>query len=602
MALHTLSSLPVSNFARHFPSKTSIIISHITTKNASTSVTVNPRPLRCMASSVNEIPDSPVTTRRSANYQPTLWKDDYIQSLTSEYVGESYTRRADQLKAEVLRMFHKVVDPLEKLQLIDVLQKLGLSYHFEDEVKRTLEVIYNTIHRGDICKLESLYATALEFRLLRQHGYSVPQEIFSIFMNEKGKFKATLCDDTKGLLSLFEASFLSIDGETILDEAREFATKQLEEYLEQNKNQNLSTYVSHALELPLHWRMLRLETRWFIDTYRREVGMNSVLLELAELDFNMVQAVHQQDVKQESRWWKSTGLGEKLCFARDRLMMNFFWTVGQSFQPHFGYSRRMITRLNCLITTIDDIYDVYGSLDELELFTDIIERWDINAIDRLPYYMQIYFLALNNFVNEMAFDILKEQEFNVIQYLRKAWADLCRSYLVEAKWYYMGYTPTLQEYFQNAWISISAPVILAHAYCFTTFPMTKESLASMEENTNIIYWSSMILRLANDLGTSSIELKKGDIPKSIQCYMNETGASDKDAREHIRYLISEAWKKMNKERATSSSFSQAFMEYAMNLARTAQCIYQYGDGHGIQDRETRDNVLSLLINPIPLHT
>nr|QWQ79594.1 TPS36 [Juglans sigillata] len=424
-------------------------------------------------------------------------------------------------------MFEKVVDPLEKLELIDVLQKLGLSYHFEDEVKRTLEAIYNTIHQaGYICKKENLYATSLEFRLLRQHGYSVPQEIFNIFMNEKGKFKASLCDDPKGLLYLFEASFLSIEGETILDEARAFATKQLEEYVEQNKNQNLSTFVGHALELPLHWRMLRLEARWFIDTYRREVGMNPVWLELAELDFNMVQAVHQQDVKRESRWWKSTGLGEKLGFARDRLMVNFLWTVGKSFQPHYGYGRRMITRLNCLITTIDDIYDVYGSLDELELFTDIIER---------------------------------------------LWIDQCRSYLVEARWYYMGYTPSLQEYSQNAWISIGAPVILAHAYCFTTYPLTKESFAVMEDNTtNIIYWSSMILRLANDLGTSSIELKRGDIPKSIQCYMNETGANEKDAREHIRYLIGEAWMKMNKERATSSSFSQAFMAYAMSVARTAQ--------------------------------
>nr|QWQ79597.1 TPS39 [Juglans sigillata] len=419
MALHsTLSSLPVSNFARqYFPSKTPMI-SHITTKNASTSITVNPCPHRCMASStVTEISDSPVTTRRAANYQPALWKDDDILSLTSEYVGESYTRRADQLKAEVRIMFDKVVvDPLEKLELIDVLQKLGLSYHFEDEVKRTLEAIYNTIHQaGDICKKENLYAISLEFRLLRQHGYSVPQEIFNIFMNEKRKFKASLCDDPKGLLYLFEASFLSIEGETILDEARAFATKQLEEYVDQN----LSTFVGHALELPLHWRMLRSEARWFIDTYRREVGMNPVLLELAELDFNMVQAVHQQDVKRESRWWKSTGLGEKLGFARDRLMVNFLWTVGQSFQPHFGYGRRMITRVNCLITTIDDIYDVYGTLDELELFTDIIVRWDVNAIDQLPYYMQISFLTLNNFVNEMAFDILKEQELNVIQYLRK---------------------------------------------------------------------------------------------------------------------------------------------------------------------------------------
>ena len=72
-------------------------------------------------------------------------------------------------------MLHKVVDPLEQLELIDILQRLGLSHHFEGEMKRILEGLYNNDQSGDTWRKENLYATTLKFRLLRQHGYNISQ-------------------------------------------------------------------------------------------------------------------------------------------------------------------------------------------------------------------------------------------------------------------------------------------------------------------------------------------------------------------------------------------------------------------------------------------
>ena len=84
------------------------------------------------------------------------------------------------------------------------------------------------------------------------------------------------------------------------------------------------------------------------------------------------------------------------------------------------------------------------------------------------------------------------------------WADLCTAYLLEAKWYHTRYTPTLQEYLSNASFSISGPVILLHAYLFVTNTITEEALECFERNSNIIRWSSLIVRLIDDLGTSSV--------------------------------------------------------------------------------------------------
>ena len=138
--------------------------------------------------------------------------------------------------------------------------------------------------------------------------------VFNIFEDERGKFKACLCEETKGILSLYEASFLLTESENMLDELRNFATKHLQEYVKQNKDKTLSAMVTYALELPLHWRIIKFETRWFIDICRSREDMNPILLKLVEMDFNMVQAVHQEDLKQVSRLKKLIISHIKLSF------------------------------------------------------------------------------------------------------------------------------------------------------------------------------------------------------------------------------------------------------------------------------------------------
>lgn len=112
----------------------------------------------------------------------------------------------------------------------------------------------------------------------------------------------THTEDTKGMLYLYEASFLATEGESELEQARNWTEKHLREYLEnKNNDQNVAELVHHALELPLHWKMLRLEARWFINFYKKRQDMIPLLLELAILDFNIVQAAHIQDLKYVAR-------------------------------------------------------------------------------------------------------------------------------------------------------------------------------------------------------------------------------------------------------------------------------------------------------------
>ncbi|CAL5352012.1 unnamed protein product [Camellia sinensis] len=550
-------------------------------------------------------PGDQTIVRRSANYKPPVWKYDYLQSLTSTYAGESYEKWAAKLKEDVKMMIEKLVEPLEKLELVDSLQRLGVSHHFEAEIERILESIHIDIdHKMNWRNKGDLYAIALEFRLLRQHRYNVPKEVFSNFKDKFGQFKESLSEDIKGLLSLYESSYLLMEGESILEEARDFATKHLKEYLKKRTDPNLAMLVSHALELPLHWTMPRMEARWFIDAYERRSDMNPTLLEFAKLDFNMVQAIHQEDLKHVSRWWESTRWRERLPFMRDRVMENYLWSLGEAYEPQFQYYRRMETRINILLTCLDDVYDAYGTLDELELFTDAVDRWDVNAVEHLPDYMKICFLGYYNWINEMAYDTLKEHGIHILPYLKRKWQDLIHCYLKEVNWAHSGQIPTMEEYVNHAWTSIAAPVMLTHAYLLSTNPLsnpiTQEELDSLENYHDLIKWSSLIVRLYDDLGTSWDEVERGDNPKSIQIYMHETGASAEDARDHVKHLISEAWKKLNEAQLVDSPFNRIFVEIATNLARVSQFIYQHGDGHGHDvGGKNKERASLLLVEPIP---
>nr|XP_043634924.1 R-linalool synthase QH1, chloroplastic-like [Erigeron canadensis] len=553
--------------------------------------------------------DDTSVLRRSANYPPSLWSYDFLQSLTNNYyLSEKYETKLDGLKELVKTMISEcnvMEDTLSTLELVDDLQRLGISYHFKDEIRNVLKSVYMCYFDGHVNywnKLD-LNLKALGFRLLRQHGYRIPQEIFEDIKDETGNIKVHVGDDIVGVLNLYEASFFAVVDENILDEIREFTIQCLEKKLEQDdiinigKQSSMSMLISHALELPLLWRPQRFEPIWFIEAYKRRNDMNPSLLELAELDFNIVQGIHREDLKYSSRWWDSLGWHKKFSFARDRLVESFMWAVGASYQPSFSVLRRNITKLISLINVIDDVYDVYGTLDELKQFTDAVRRWDTNAIEELPDYMKICFLGFYNTINEMAYNtLLANQEILVLPYVKKVWADYCDAILLEAQWFHSGYTPSLDEYLKNSCVTISVPAILSNIYHITSSDLTGEALQ------NIVHCSSMILRLADDLGTSTAELERGDVPKSIQCYMHETGASEEKAREHIKKLIIQTWKKLNQETMSAAakydpSASEIFVECATNLGRMGQFTYKDTDVFGTPDDLYKSHQISLLFTP-----
>ncbi|CAK7351915.1 unnamed protein product, partial [Dovyalis caffra] len=199
------------------------------------------------------------------------------------------TKTVEELVESTQMVLRKPSDPVSTLNLIDTIQRLGISHHFEEEIDTQLERF------SDWNSREDLFVTALRFRLLRHNGKPANADVFQKFISREGKLIEFLAEDRWGMLSLHEASYLATKNEEMLLQAMNFTRTSLQQLMP-FMNSNSRNYVAQALKLPRHLRMARLEARNYINCYSRESNFNPDLFQLASLDFNMVQQQHNTEL------------------------------------------------------------------------------------------------------------------------------------------------------------------------------------------------------------------------------------------------------------------------------------------------------------------
>lgn len=84
-----------------------------------------------------------------------------------------------KMKEEVRSLIKQENEFVARLELIDDIEHLGLEHHFGEEIMDVLTSISAKSDHNLVVMKEDLHATALLFRLLRQHGLHVSQGIYT---------------------------------------------------------------------------------------------------------------------------------------------------------------------------------------------------------------------------------------------------------------------------------------------------------------------------------------------------------------------------------------------------------------------------------------
>ncbi|TXG64631.1 hypothetical protein EZV62_011625 [Acer yangbiense] len=399
--------------------------------------------------------------------------------------------------------------------------------------------------------------------------------------------------------------------EDILDEAIEFTTTHLQSYssVVTNDHDHLSNpqeeQVIHALRRPLHKRVPRIEARRYISIYQdHELSHNQALLKLAKIDFNLLQSLHKKEISQLCRWAKDLDFTGKLPFARDRMVEGYFWILGMVPDLQYSLARIIIAKAIHILTIIDDTYDAYGTLEELMLFAEAIERWDASCMDQLPEYMQIIYKSFLDFGEEIEEEISNKGWSSYrVDYVKEIMKKVVRASLDEARWINDKRIPTMEEYLQAGLVIAGLGTITTLLLVTLDCTVTKETFDWVLSRPAIITSSELDFRLLDDIKTHKFEQKRGHDISSVEIYMKQSGVSEEEAYEELRKLVNNAWKDVNKEclrLADDRDLPKPMLMFILNYPRIIYLMYEKDDYFTRVGREMQAYVESLLTDPVPI--
>nr|XP_043636635.1 alpha-isocomene synthase-like [Erigeron canadensis] len=535
--------------------------------------------------------------RPTANFPSSVWGDQFLSYEDEDLSGleKQVEELKGGLKKEILETLNVPTQHAKLLKMIDAIQRLGVAYYFRDDIGQVLQHFYDAY--GDHWKGDN---PSIWFRLMRQNGYFVSSDVFNSYKDKDGAFKDPLENDIQGLLDLYEAAYLRVPEEVILDDALAYTKSRLNDIANDPliSSSIISSHIQEVLARPVHKTLPRLEALRYIPFYQQKASHNESLLKLAKLGFNLLQSLHKKELYQLSMWWKGFDVPTILSYARNRLIECYFWSLGVYYEPQYSESRMFLAKILSMETLLDDTYDAYGTYEELVKFTEALQRWSYTSLEGLPEKMKLVYQMLLNIYEDMEGILKKMGKAHHLNYIREAMMEYVGCYLKEAKWANERYIPTMEEHKEITVVSSGYKFTLIASFAAMGDIITDETFKWALTMPPLAKSCCVLCRTMDDLVTYKEEQERMHVASSIQCYMKEYDVSEQHVHDLFTKKVEDAWKEMNKESITCKDVELPIIMRVINLARVMDVLYKNKDHFTHVGPELINHIKCLLVDAI----
>nr|QIB02640.1 germacrene D synthase [Taiwania cryptomerioides] len=557
------------------------------------------------------------------------WDDNFVQSLETPYGAAEYCERVKTLVKEVKILLNEMQsgdgNVMERLEMIDALQCLGIDRYFGTEIKAILDCVYRYWDRsvgidlGCDSSMKNLNATALGLRVLRLYCYDVSADVLENFKDKNGQFLFLVGTNDNNqniireeqlmriMLNLLRASGVAFPEERIMEEAKVFSSIYLKQILQKPEDMFKKSFLKEV-EYALLYEWSRTFSRWearnFIEIYKLDNLRlkDKKILELAKLDFNVLQFAYKMEMKNLSSWWAGSRL-TNLIPIRQRPIEYFLLGVSAGDKLEFSSSRIALAKSTTLLSLMDDLFDDYLTLQQVELVTKaIIQGWDISIIEDIPANFKRTVEFVFQEVHELAREATKKQGREMMPFITKAWADYVEASLKQAQWNARQHIPTYNEYIKIAATTAAIGPLSLHPLLLAAHDLVDDAIEKIFNNQCRFYeliW--LCTRLIDDVHDYQDDKQHGQITSAISCYMGDhPECSEEEALNHINYIISQSIKELTWEFLKQDNALLDWEKLSFNLNRGLQCFYVFGYGFSYHDKGMKQRIIEVLIDPIQI--
>ncbi|CAK8530502.1 unnamed protein product [Lathyrus sativus] len=441
-----------------------------------------------------------------------------------------------------------------KLCTVNQLHRFGLGHYFEGEIEVLLSQVYRNYNKEANSPERALNMNNLQFQkdiiafeLLRTYGFKVSPLRFCWFLNYKeikDEIENNFEHFSSAMLRVFIASNLMFCGEYELEDARTFSRKILQKIVSTGKG-GLLRQIEHELSFSWFARLDHLEQRvWIEETeanvlWKGKTSYNRVsciyndeFLQLATLNFEFKQLIYKNELKELKRWTEKYGMSD-MGFGREKSTYSYFAVAASlTSLPYDSYVRILVAKTAIIITVADDFFDSVGSLNQLEILTEAVQRWDSRG---LSSHSKVIFDALDDLVSEASRKYLQQEGTcdDISGSLKDLWYEVFLSWLIEAKWSRNGHKPSIDCYLKTGMTSIGAHILVLSSSCFLK-PTKKLRLTPYEPLTKLLM---IISRLLNDVESYQKEKEEGKLNYVLVNMMENPEFEIEDSIGFVREII-----------------------------------------------------------------